>query len=300
MKFSNTIFAATGLFLAQPFFLSVAHAQGTPDDLPPALETWCDQYHGRDFGLCNSYCEAQDCEAPDADKNSCDGLREKFLARTGETRFPCEPSRCPCWDSIEALVGDDLLIGDSNVFDNGAQSYSLAFGDEGVAVSSVAVRRGTLCIGRNVDGTFVLRDLEEDDYDGCVNDVLVHATAISGVDGNMKSSCAPYPSSTATCPCWDGSDTSGDFPVFPGISGFTLDSSIFSTSRNGVNSYVTLDDGNYPIYHGVRNNIGTGLACTVKTNTKVLYNSAEYEACYNDILSWSAHSVGDNECHAFF
>ena len=76
---------------------------GTPDDLPPSVEKECDLYEGKAKGLCTAYCEAQDCLWDDDEetKKSCEKIRGKFLQETGETRMPCDPSRCPCWDRPE-------------------------------------------------------------------------------------------------------------------------------------------------------------------------------------------------------
>ena len=71
-------------------------AQGTPDHLPPAMETVCDAETGAAYGLCNAYCEAMDCEsdAPSASATACDKVRTKFENITGRD-LPCEVS-CPC------------------------------------------------------------------------------------------------------------------------------------------------------------------------------------------------------------
>jgi hypothetical protein len=75
-----------------------ARAEGTPDGLPPALETVCDMEQGSAFGHCNAYCEAMDCDSdnPQASATACDKVRSKFLQTTGRD-VPCEVS-CPCAD----------------------------------------------------------------------------------------------------------------------------------------------------------------------------------------------------------
>ncbi|CAB9498252.1 unknown protein [Seminavis robusta] len=292
MKFSNTIFAAAGLFLVQPFFSDVALAQGTPDDLPPALETWCDQYHGRDYGVCNAYCEAQDCEGPNADKNSCDGLREKFLQSTGETRFPCEVSRCPCWDSIEDISGGTSFAGD--VYSTLVGYYSVNFD-----VGSAAIVLN-ICLGYNDDGSFSLTGLEEADIVACTNDILTYAAANSGVGNNIKSSCTPYPAPTTTCPCWDGSDTSGSFPIFPGLDGRTIWFSEFRKASSDISAGVWLKNGtSTSSYNTGTAGPGNYICIGYDGNSYKQIASEEFEACYNDLLSWSAY-FGENECHAFF
>lgn len=66
----------------------------TPDGETPAEEDVCDLYRGGGgpaFGLCNAFCEAQDCDAP-GHKNdqACNQLRDNFARLTGEPRLPCE------------------------------------------------------------------------------------------------------------------------------------------------------------------------------------------------------------------
>jgi hypothetical protein len=61
---------------------------GTPDDKPPAEESVCDGLSGAAFGLCNAFCEAQDCDQHP--KKSCDQLRSNFQKLTGLAQFPCE------------------------------------------------------------------------------------------------------------------------------------------------------------------------------------------------------------------
>jgi hypothetical protein len=80
-----------------------ARAQGTPDHMPPALETVCDMERGAAYGHCNAYCEAMDCELandsdpltqPHASANACAKVRAKFQQTTGRD-VPCEVT-CPC------------------------------------------------------------------------------------------------------------------------------------------------------------------------------------------------------------
>jgi hypothetical protein len=75
----------------------------TPDHLPPARETVCDNETGAAYGLCNAYCEAMDCElandsdpltAPKASSTACNKVRTKFQKIAGRD-VPCEVS-CPC------------------------------------------------------------------------------------------------------------------------------------------------------------------------------------------------------------
>ena len=75
----------------------------TPDHMPPARETVCDNETGAAYGLCNAYCEAMDCELandsdpltePKASSTACNKVKTKFQNITGRD-VPCELS-CPC------------------------------------------------------------------------------------------------------------------------------------------------------------------------------------------------------------
>jgi hypothetical protein len=62
----------------------------TPDGQTPSEEEVCDGLSGPAFGLCNAYCEAQDCDALDPERNSCERLRRNFEKHTGTPIFPCD------------------------------------------------------------------------------------------------------------------------------------------------------------------------------------------------------------------
>src|SRR5512139_705262 len=63
----------------------------TPDGAPPSQETVCSGLTGAAFGLCNAYCEAQDCDVHP--RPSCPVLRRNFEKLTGSAVFPCD-QRC--------------------------------------------------------------------------------------------------------------------------------------------------------------------------------------------------------------
>jgi hypothetical protein len=63
----------------------------TPDGMPPSVETVCSGLPGAAFGLCNAYCEAQDCDVHP--RPSCPVLRKNFQKLTGSAVFPCD-RRC--------------------------------------------------------------------------------------------------------------------------------------------------------------------------------------------------------------
>jgi hypothetical protein len=79
----------------------------TPDEQPPSQEAPCDGLTGAAFGICNAYCEAQDCDVHD--RPSCKRLRARFLKVTGEDRFPCD--RRPCIDAEFPVCNGDCPPG---------------------------------------------------------------------------------------------------------------------------------------------------------------------------------------------
>lgn len=60
----------------------------TPDGMTPSQEQVCSGLHGAAFGLCNAYCEAQDCDVHP--RPSCAQLRKNFEQVTGSPIFPCD------------------------------------------------------------------------------------------------------------------------------------------------------------------------------------------------------------------
>lgn len=60
---------------------STAFAQ-TPDEETPAEEIICEGLEGAAFGLCNAYCEAQDCNPFDSTK-SCSQVLNNYQKNTG-------------------------------------------------------------------------------------------------------------------------------------------------------------------------------------------------------------------------
>lgn len=60
----------------------------TPDGAPPSEETVCSGLQGAAFGICNAYCEAQDCDVHP--RPSCARLLANFRRITGMPSFPCD------------------------------------------------------------------------------------------------------------------------------------------------------------------------------------------------------------------
>jgi len=83
-------------------FVAISSMARTPDGVTPAEETVCDGLVGAAFGLCNAYCEAQDCDILDPQRESCELLRENFERITGAGNFPCDDGGpVPCGDPAD-------------------------------------------------------------------------------------------------------------------------------------------------------------------------------------------------------
>jgi len=97
---------AAALLLAGPAIAK------TPDGLTPSVEDLCDQYEGRAFGLCNSYCEARDCDDPRvrAADASCAATERQFKQMTGRD-LACSPE-VPCTIVAEDDIRSDLSPSD--------------------------------------------------------------------------------------------------------------------------------------------------------------------------------------------
>ncbi|KAL3942808.1 MAG: hypothetical protein SGARI_000142 [Bacillariaceae sp.] len=76
-------------------------------DLNPAGEKVCEIYVGKAGGVCNAFCEAQDCNTKESDP-SCDSLRDSWFELTGQKAFPCEI--CPCFrgDDLDRVTRDNM------------------------------------------------------------------------------------------------------------------------------------------------------------------------------------------------
>ena len=97
------------IVLLQLVFAAGASAQ-TADGMTPAEELVCDGLQGREFGLCNAYCEAMDCDTSKSPQNACESLRDNYFEQTGLTTFPCDAT-CPdlpdVWCSGNGWVDTD-------------------------------------------------------------------------------------------------------------------------------------------------------------------------------------------------
>ena len=92
-------FMVFGLILSIGF---MADAK-TPDGETPAEEDVCDGLSGAQYGLCNAYCEAMDCDSPEpnASDTACDRVLANFMDKADGENPPCtDPcaglGECPC------------------------------------------------------------------------------------------------------------------------------------------------------------------------------------------------------------
>jgi hypothetical protein len=79
-----------------------ARAQRTGDHIVPAIEDVCDG-DPFSFGLCNAYCEALDCEAPDplGTPRACSNLLRNYMKKSGGIAPPCG---CPCNFNVDDYI----------------------------------------------------------------------------------------------------------------------------------------------------------------------------------------------------
>ena len=92
------LFATLGTSLTAPV------SAKTPDGKTPAEESVCDDVANNLFGLCNSYCEAIDCDSDEAHAEGCDSVYSNYLEKSGGEPPPCE---APTEPEIEV---EDLSI----------------------------------------------------------------------------------------------------------------------------------------------------------------------------------------------
>jgi len=90
----------------------MADAKKPNDDITPAEETVCDGLPNGLFGLCNAYCEAQDCSLSEP-TNSCDQLLGNYQKKTDYPGPPCV-CRDVCdteWNAcVEEIAADCQVI----------------------------------------------------------------------------------------------------------------------------------------------------------------------------------------------
>jgi len=100
----------------------VAASARTPDGETPAEESVCDGTTGAAFGLCNAYCEAQDCDVHD--RKSCERLRKRYKKKTGTDVFPCDGR---CGDGLVNLDFEECDDGNNEPGDGCSPSCRVEF-----------------------------------------------------------------------------------------------------------------------------------------------------------------------------
>ena len=93
--------------------------QGPPDGDTPATEIVCDDYDGVAYGLCNSYCEARDCD-DDPDRPGCAVVKAKFEKLT-EDNLPCDGDGPAC-----AALNESCKVGQGDCCENLGKFFTLS------------------------------------------------------------------------------------------------------------------------------------------------------------------------------
>lgn len=150
--------AVTLAFAAGPAFAS------TPDGETPAVETVCDGLTGAEWGLCNAYCEAMDCDSeyPSASDSACERVLSNFQEHADGEDPPClepvGPVVCPCFTAAEldAVLFERCPDGDGTVACRdieGSQTSIFCNADQGSdpAVEAVSQANGICVFTDNVD-----------------------------------------------------------------------------------------------------------------------------------------------------
>lgn len=83
-------------------FAGPAAARKTGDGIVPAIETVCDG-DPFNFGLCNAYCEALDCDSdtPLGTPQACANKLKNYVKHSKGALPPCEAT-CPCEFDVES------------------------------------------------------------------------------------------------------------------------------------------------------------------------------------------------------
>ena len=143
-------------------FLVPSTMAKTPDGLTPAEEIVCDGLEGAAFGLCNAYCEAQDCDILDPERASCERLRTNFERATGSRIFPCdvlietEPNNS-CEDANPVVLGspNPLLASISPVGDR--DHFLLAVPEDSIVeIETTGPGGDTVLQIESADGTTII------------------------------------------------------------------------------------------------------------------------------------------------
>ena len=152
------------IFLALTLILipTATEAQ-TPDGDTPAKETYCDEYSGRAYGICNAWYEAMDCDDPAHKASACDNLKAMLddlavdTSPSGETTTPC-----PCFGDLSdegftentdcSIVNTGLIKDTSSgsvltVQAIASASFNACIGVDGQPQLTISLDEATTCVG---------------------------------------------------------------------------------------------------------------------------------------------------------
>ena len=113
MSLVKTAFIASLAGISVLLVVAPAQAQRTGDHIVPSIETVCDG-DPFNFGLCNAYCEALDCESPTplGTPRACSNLLRNYMKKSGGALPPCA---CPC--AFRVRSDFDILIEQADTVD---------------------------------------------------------------------------------------------------------------------------------------------------------------------------------------
>jgi len=201
----TTVRSFISYILLGMFMPALVMAEGTPDLLPPAMETVCDIESGAAYGLCNAYCEAMDCDSltPSASSTACQKVLDKFTQFTGRT-FPCELDCPPLYlenefPTFKSVVSDpDQIMRcdlDFDTNEGGSKEIWLFIDDsQDSNFQAAAVTRSGMILQAG-DETKQTR-LSESQYDSCYT-LLVNTAYSAQKDcvcvADVQANCPEYP-----------------------------------------------------------------------------------------------------------
>ncbi len=151
------------IFLALILILiPTATGAQTPDGQTPAEETYCDEYSGRKFGICNAWYEAMDCDDAAHKASACDNLKAMLDSLGADTSPSGEiTTPCPCFGDLTeeeftqntdcSLVDTGLIKDTSNgsvltVQAIASASFNACIGVDGQLQTNISLDEATTCV----------------------------------------------------------------------------------------------------------------------------------------------------------
>ncbi len=152
------------IFLALILILiPTATGAQTPDGQTPAEETYCDQYSGRKFGICNAWYEAMDCDYAGQKASACNNLKAMLDDLSGDGSPSGEiTTPCPCFGDLTEegfTQNTDCSLVDTGLIKDTSNGSVLI-------VQAIASTGFNACIG--VDGQLQM-NISLDEANGCVS-----------------------------------------------------------------------------------------------------------------------------------